>query len=144
MPTRTRRADSQAPAPQTEENRPRPYVIVDFVFENGLFWIAIENIGERPAIGLSITFDKAFHGADGQVIPKMAVFRGIPFLAPRRRITTLLDSSAAYYARHEPTDITVTVTYSDSSGAPFKDAMHHDLAIYREVRYPSAPRLEEP
>jgi len=144
MPTRRRRADAQAPAPPTEENRPRPYVIVDFVFEQGLFSIAIENIGDRPAVGLSIAFDKTFHGAGGQVIPTMAIFEGIPFLAPRRRITTLLDSSAAYYARHEPTDITVTVTYSDSSGAAFKDAMRHDLAIYRDVRYPSAPRQEEP
>ena len=144
MATRTRRAVGQQPAtPPIEADPLRPYVIVDFVFENGLFSIAIENIGDRPAIDVSVRFDKEFHGAGGRAVTKLGLFRKIPFLAPRRRIATFLDSSAAYFARREPTDITVTVGYADASGAVFKDAMHHDLAIYRDLSYVSRPRQEE-
>jgi len=143
MATRTKRNDTGPATVPAEGDRPRPYVIVDFVFESGLFTIAIENIGERPAIDLSMVFDKEFHGARGQVIPKLALFRRIPFLAPRRRIVTFLDSSAAYFARGEPTDITVTVAYADASGTSFKDVMRHDLGIYRDVSYVSPPREEQ-
>ena len=118
-------------------------MIADVVFDNGLFTIAVENIGDRPAIDVAVRFDKEFHGAGGRSIPKLALFRRIPFLAPRRRITTFLDSSAAYFARREPTDITATVTYNDASGTAFKDVIHHDLAIYQDVSYVGPPRLEE-
>ena len=143
MATRAKRDLSEATTPPAESERPRPYVIVDFVFDSGLFTIAVENIGDRPAIDVSIIFDKEVHGARGQAIPKLGLFRRIPYLAPRRRITTFLDSSAAYFARREPTDITVTVTYADGSGTSFKDAMHHDLGIYRDVSYMSPRRQEE-
>jgi hypothetical protein len=142
MATRARR-DAAQPTTPSDEDRPRPYVIVDFVFEAGLFTIAIENIGDRPAIDVSIRFDKEFHGPSGQAVSKLGLFRKIPFLAPRRRIVTFLDSSAAYFARREPTDITAAVVYADASGTAFKDTMHHDLAIYRDVSYVSPPGEEE-
>lgn len=117
-------------------DHPRPEVIVDFVFEDGLFHIAIENIGERPARDVHVSFDKDFRGAGGeQDVAGLPLFRRIPFLAPRRRITTFLDTSSAYFARREPTDLTATVTYVDSEGRSYRDVIPHDLAIYTDIRY---------
>ena len=126
------------------EAESEPEVIVDFDFEGGLLFVGVRNLGERPALEVSTRFDKPFRGLGGaRKMNGLALFKRIEFLAPGKEIRSLLDSSAAYFARHEPTDITVTVTYADGSGTSFKDAMHHDLGIYRDVSYVSPRRLEE-
>lgn len=134
MPKRAREPGTRSDLSATPDDRRRPEVIVDFVFEDGLFHVAIENIGERPAVDVSVAFDKAFRGAGGErVTSNLPLFRGIPFLAPRRRISTFLDASAAYFARREPTRIAATVTYADRSGLKYEDVIRHDLEIYRDV-----------
>ena len=119
---------------------PRPEVIVDIVFEDGLLHIAIENIGQKPARDVSVRFDRKFRGAGGTLeISALPLFRHIPFLAPRRRIATFVDTSSAYFARREPTHITATVTYTDAAGTAYEDAIPHDLAIYRDLVYLPRP-----
>jgi hypothetical protein len=118
----------------------RPEVIVDIVFEDGLFHVAIENIGQKPAREVSVRFHPTFRGAGGHLeVSALPLFRRIPFLAPRRRITTFVDTSSAYFARCEPTDITATVTYTDAAGAEYTDTIPHDLAIYKDVFYLRRP-----
>ena len=34
---------------------PRPEVIVDFVFDDGLLFVSVENIGEKPAREVTVT-----------------------------------------------------------------------------------------
>jgi hypothetical protein len=41
---------------------PAPDVIVDFVFEDGLFFLAITNIGPEPAERVHVAFDTPFKG----------------------------------------------------------------------------------
>lgn len=115
---------------------PRPDVIIDFVFEDGMLFVALQNIGSQPALRVHVTFDPSFKGLGGTVsIPELPLFRDIEFLAPSRSIRTLLDSSAAYFARKEPELITVTVSYSDRSGQQFCDTILHNLAIYRDITF---------
>ena len=112
----------------------RPDVIVDFLYDDGMLQVAIENIGERPAVDVSVAFDPPFRGLGGEIdLSSMPLFQRLPFLAPRRRIATLLDSSAAYFARGEPTKIAVTIRYADRSGARYEEVIRHDLDIYRTV-----------
>src|SRR4029453_7441962 len=109
---------------------PRPDVIVDFVFEDGVLFVAVQNIGSVPAVRVQVAFDPPFKGLGGTVaIPELPLFRNIEFLAPSRSIRTLLDSSAAYFARQEPERITATTTYSDRAGQKFSCIIVHDLAI---------------
>ena len=78
---------------------PRPDVIVDFVFEDGMLFVAVQNIGSQPALQVHVAFDPPFKGLGGTTsIPELPLFRNIEFLAPSRSIGTLLDSSAAYSA----------------------------------------------
>jgi hypothetical protein len=117
-------------------DRWRPDVIVDFVFDEGKFFIAVENIGDRPAVDVSVRFDRPFTGAGGKRrISTLPLFKGIPFLAPRRRIITFLDTSASYFARREPTALAAAVTYADTDGVKYKLVIRHDLGIYRDVSY---------
>ena len=120
---------------------PRPDVIIDFLFENGLLFVAVQNIGSQPAQRVHVAFDPPFKGLGGTVsIPELPLFRNIEFLAPSRSIRTLLDSSAAYFTRHEPEQITATISYCDRSGQKFSCTILHDLAIYRDITF--VPKLE--
>jgi hypothetical protein len=115
---------------------PRPDVIVDFLFEDGMLFVAVQNIGSQPALQVHVAFEPPFKGLGGSVsIPDLPLFRNIEFLAPSRSIRTFLDSSAAYFARKEPQQITATASYSDRSGQKFSSAMRHDLAIYRDIAF---------
>src|SRR5688572_29119458 len=115
---------------------PRPEVIVDFIFDNGLFFISIENIGDRPALKVVTTFEPKIFGLQGsREISSLPLFQLIEFLAPRKAIKTLLDSSAAYFARNEPTRISANIAYSDSSQTRYTTTIHHDLEIYKDIAY---------
>jgi hypothetical protein len=111
-------------------------VIVDFVFDQGALYVAVANLGERPALKVSCRFEPGFQGLGGSVeISRLPLFRNIEYLAPHKEIRTLVDSSAAYFARKEPTKITVTVAYREEGGARRRTTIAHDLGIYRDLAY---------
>ena len=119
---------------------PRPDVIVDFLFEDGMLFVVVQNIGSQPALRVHVAFDPPFKGLGGTAsIPELPLFRNIEFLAPSRSICTLLDSTAAYFARKEPEQITATACYSDRSGHEFSCTILHDLAIYRDIAFIPKP-----
>ena len=119
---------------------PRPDVIVDFLFEEGALFVEIQNIGSQPATQVHVAFDPGFKGLGGAAsISELPLFRNIEFLAPSRPIRTLLDSSAAYFARQEPERITATISYLDRSGREYSCSILHDLSIYRDIAFPSKP-----
>lgn len=114
----------------------QPEVIVDFIFDDGLLFIAIKNIGDAPARDVSVAFDKKFSGVEGtKNISALPLFRNISFLAPQKEITTFLDTSASYFARRQPAKIRATISFKDGSGAARKTVVKHDLEIYREIGY---------
>jgi hypothetical protein len=124
---------------------PRPDVIVDFLFEDGMFFIAVQNIGLHPAQRVHVAFDPPFKGLGGTAsVSELPLFRNIEFLAPSRAIRTFLDSSAAYFARREPEQVSATVSYSDRSGHKFSCTIIHDLAIYRDIAFVPEPERSSP
>ena len=113
----------------------RLQVFVDFVFEDGVLFVALSNIGTRPARKVSVAFDPTFCGADGRDVASLALFKNVEFLAPHKTIITLLDSSAAYFARGEPTWIAATISYIGADGTQCRETIYHDLEIYRDLAY---------
>lgn len=69
----------QINAPQAGNNLSiahRPEVIVDFIFEEGLFFIAVENIGDRSALKVSVRFEPGFSGAGGRLaVTELPLFK---------------------------------------------------------------------
>lgn len=113
-----------------------PQVIVDFEFERGLLFVGVRNLGVRPALEVATEFDKPFRGLGGSCeMNGLRLFRRIEFLAPGKEIRTLLDTSAAYFARKEPTLLTATVSYRTATGERRRHAISHDLSIYRDLAY---------
>src|SRR5260370_37340733 len=92
----TRKKKSSKPEP-TES--PGPGVIVDFIFDEGLFFIAISNVSDQPAYRVSVKFDCRIYGLGGKDICALPLFRNIEFLAPHKTITTFLDSSGSYFSK---------------------------------------------
>src|SRR5256885_1804868 len=94
----------------------RPEVIVDFIFHNGMFFISVENLGDRPALKVITKFSQKIFGLQGSLdICTLPLFQNIEFLAPHKSIKTLLDSSSAYFNRGEPTQISIRIDYRDSN-----------------------------
>src|SRR5574341_1596440 len=136
-----RAARRRPPAAKAGDER-RPEVIVDFVFDDGLLFISVENIGDQPALKVSVRFDHKIMGVHGeQEISALPLFRNTEFLAPHKAIVTFLDTSAAYFRRGEPTRIAATLTWEDSNLTHYKTTIHHDLEIYKDIGY--VRRLED-
>jgi hypothetical protein len=111
-------------------------VIVDVVFDRGLLFLVLANLGDRPAHAVRVKFDRAFTGVAGtRRIDRLALFRKLEFFAPHKSIEVFLDRSDAYFARGEPTELTARVTWRTPEGARRAATIHHDLEIYRDLGY---------
>ena len=118
------------------DERPAPDVFLDVEFEDGLLFLVVANVGPRAATRVEIRFEPAFRGLGGRVqVSSLRLFRRIEFLAPGRRIRTLLDTSASYFARGEPAKLTATIRFRDEDGRRYERTIAHDLAIYRDLAY---------
>jgi hypothetical protein len=117
-----------------------PQVIVDFVFDKGLFFIAVKNISEQPAYKVSVKFSHKIYGLGGaREVSALPLFRNIEFLAPRKEIATFLDSSDSYFARKQPTKLKLQISYLDAEGDKHSDSIVHDLEIYRNLALSGRP-----
>ncbi len=113
-----------------------PDVIIDFIFENGLFYISIKNIGDKPAYRVSIKFNNQILGVEGtKEVSSMPLFQNIEFLAPSGEIRTFLDTSASYFQSENPTEITSKIVFYDRYGIKLNRTIKHNLEIYREIGY---------
>ena len=132
-----RRKTSPAPdGSNTGDDLLRPEVIVDFRFDQGLIYIALVNISDVPAYAVRVTFNKVFRGLGGDCeMGALGLFRRVEFLAPQKRIETLLDSSHAYFKRREPTVIKAQVTFRDQRRRIYQREITHDLRVYKDVSY---------
>ena len=134
------RARPRVPQASSADDTRRPNVIVDFVFDAGMLFISVKNIGERPALAVSVTFDQRLVGVGGtKEISTLPLFKNIEFLPPQREIRAFLDASASYFARQEPTKISARIAFGDPERRRYTQDVHHDLEIYREIGYVTRP-----
>ena len=111
-------------------------VILDVVFARGLLFLAVANIGDRPAHEVRIRFKRAFTGLGGtRKMHKLALFERLEFLAPRKSIEVFLDRSGSYFARKEPTTLTATIAWRTGAGEQRRNTVTHDLEVYRDLAY---------
>jgi hypothetical protein len=122
-----------------EDARDKPEVIVEFLFDRGVLSLSVRNIGSRAAMKVAISFDRRFTGLGGaKEISSLPLFKNVEFLGPAREIVTLLDTSASYFKRKQPTKIAARVSYLDADDRKYEATIHHDLEIYRELSWVSS------
>ena len=113
-----------------------PAVIFDVVFEQGLLFAEVRNISSRPAYRVSVAFEKPFTGLGGeQETSSLRLFRNIEFLAPEKKVRTLVDTVASYFARKQPSKLVADVGWRTADGKRHSHTITHDLAIYQQVAY---------
>lgn len=113
-----------------------PDVIVDVVHEEGLLFVALENVGTGPAEDVSVTFKPDLYALRGTVLlSELALFQNLPFLPPGKSIRAFLDVGPAYFAREAPTRFTTTVRFQSEHGTSFRRTSTHDLAVYQHLGF---------
>ena len=113
----------------------RSHVILDFVFDDGLLFVSLANIGDVPATDVTVEFEPGIRAAEGVELGEMALFRQLKFLAPHKSIVAFVDSTAAYFEREEPVRVAASIRWTDPDGEIRRATIHHDLGIYRDFRY---------
>jgi len=127
-----------------EDARGTPEVILEVLFDRGVLSVCIRNIGTRAALKVSVSFDRRFTGLGGaKEISSLPLFKNVEFLGPAREIVTLLDTSASYFMREQPTKIAARVSYHDADDRKYETTIHHDLDIYRELSWISSTTEHE-
>ena len=127
-----------------EDARGTPEVILEILFDRGVLSVGIRNIGTRAALKVTVSFDRRFTGLGGaKEISSLPLFKNVEFLGPAREIVTLLDTSASYFVREQPTKIAARVSYLDASDRKYETTIHHDLDIYRELSWISSTTEHE-
>lgn len=139
--TRPDPGDDPPISPASSPSERRPDVIVEFLFDRGLLFVAVRNIGELPAVGISILFEPPLHGLNGsREMSAQALFRSIEFLGPQREISTLLDRSDSFFRRQPATRVDVEVRYAGRDGRRYEETIRHDLEIFRDLAFvPETP-----
>jgi hypothetical protein len=110
-------------------------VVVDIVFEDGVFYLELANLADRPALNVVCSFDSPLVDVQGRDVSELGLFRHMAFLGPRRRVRTLLDSLSGYLGRGRTTTVAVTVEYERPGEVRRATKQTHDLEIYRELAY---------
>ncbi len=111
-------------------------VYLDFVFEDGLFYIVINNNSDAPVFNVRVKFGKKITGLNGKKeITSLNLFKNIEFLAPHKEIKTFLDTSESYFRRQQPTKITAEIAYKDVRNKDHQVVIKHDLEIYRDIGF---------
>lgn len=108
-------------------------VIVDVVLEDGVLYLELANLAERPALNVACAFEPAPADVEGRDVSQLRLFRHVDFLGPGRRIRTLLDSVPGYFAREAPPRFTVTIEFERPSEKRRTTKVTHDLELYREL-----------
>jgi hypothetical protein len=136
MAQRKSGASKASAAPDRDDARGKPEVILEFLFDKGLLSVSVRNIGSRAAMKVAVSFDRAFTGLGGsKEISSLPLFRNIEFLGPAREIITLLDTTESYFKRKQPTRIAARVSYLDAEQKKYETTIDHDLEIYRELSW---------
>ena len=111
-------------------------IIVDVIFDDGLLYLRLQNIGERPARRVSVAFDcdiAAPHS--GRLINDLCLFKSLLFFAPKKSIDVFLGTTSMYFGTGQPEQIRATVQYLDSGGRRRRGHIDHDLRIYTDLGY---------
>jgi hypothetical protein len=110
-------------------------VVVDLVVEDGVIYLELVNLSDRPALNVRSSFDAPLIDVAGRDISELRLFRHIEFLGPRRRIRTLLNSLDGHFGGDGAARIAVTVDYERPGEPRSATKVSHDLEVHRQLLY---------
>lgn len=132
---------ARKPAPRRTAGRGTvPEVIVDFVFDRGLLFVAVRNLGAAPAHDVRVEFGAPLLGLEGtKDVSGMPLFGDLSFLPPGKEIATFLDTAESFFRSGQPTRVSTRISSRDAGGGRRVATIRHNLEIYRDIGYVSRP-----
>jgi hypothetical protein len=125
---------------ELRKDEARPYVVVDFERDRApLVNLVIANLGRTMARNVRIEVDPPFDSSvyrDGPLpLAGFKLFaKGIPSLAPGKRIVLLFDHMIDREKLDLPDSYRVRLAYEWDGGDPLSDVLRLDLDLYRPLR----------
>lgn len=125
-----------------QEERARPYVVVDFEFRSVLLYVTVENVSSALATNVRMTarpmLKSTMDGRDDVLSNLLGGSFVIPQLAPGRKMNWLADRTADLFARDDmPHRIEVEVEYGGPRGrggsSQYRDTFILDLDQYGQA-----------
>lgn len=129
----------------------RPYVIVTAepsAVSQHLFDLVVRNIGQRPALAVSIKLEPAPIRADepqGHELSKVKMLNEpVAMLAPNQELRTFYDSHRDRDGRNDlPTSHRVSLRYQDSSGHQYEEVTVVDLEAAKGTMFAEVKTLHD-
>lgn len=129
----------------------RPYVVVT-IESSGvgpqLFDLMVKNIGQRPALNVSITLDPAPTRAretEGHEIGKIRMLNEpVALLAPSQEMRAFYDDHTERVGRDDlPSSHQVSLTYTDSSGHKYSESSVLDIEAMKGAMFTSVHTIHD-
>lgn len=134
---------------QVEETRKaqqeahRPYIVVTVepsLVSQVLFDLVVMNIGQRPAVDVSVNLDpppkRAREVAGAELFKAKMLTEPIAMIAPNQKMRAFYDSNLERKDRHDlPTSHTVSLSYRDTSGHEYTEDSLLDLEAMKGTMY---------
>lgn len=117
---------------EKSDQHAQPYVILDILYESGLLYISVQNIGNQPAHHVRVAFDRSIPGIDERPVNDLNLFQNLKFLPPGKALTTFLNRSDIYFQKEFPKQFEVTVEFQDEQKKKYQNKIQHDLSIYED------------
>ena len=110
-------------------------VVVDVVLDDGVLYLELANLADRPALNVTCSFDPPLVDVQGRDVSELRLFRRVEFLGPGRRLRTLLDSVGGYFDRETTARVAIAVEFERPGEPRRATKVAHDLELYRELAY---------
>src|SRR5436309_13504148 len=95
-------------------SRRRPEVIVEFLLDDELLFLAVRNIGDAPAMRVRVRPEPSIRVLAGQLdVGRLALLRQLEMLGPGRQIRPLIDRGPYYLAPQDPRAGAATAPHDD-------------------------------
>ena len=109
-------------------------IYVDLLFDRGLLYLVICNIGQHAAEQLKVQFEKPLIGAGNTDISQLGIFNRLAFLAPDKHIPVFLDDCKTFYNRRQRSVIKLNLSWRVNK-TKFSRIIRHDLRAYADIPY---------
>ncbi len=101
----------------TREADLRPYIIIDILFVDQIFYLIIKNVGKTVAKSVSFTIDKRLENMWKNKVDEMPLFKeGVAFFPPGREFVVTLGPTWAFLSKKEeikyPSVFTIVAKYN--------------------------------
>jgi len=113
----------------------RPRVFFDIVPHDkkiNILMVVLKNAGRTPAYDITCKFDPDIPYYEGLTLSKLPIFKNLPYLLDGDKIEFTFGSFPSYVSDStNPTQINVTISYSDSRECKFEHSYVIDINRYR-------------